>query len=223
MIKQQESEQQFISLEGIDFTWKTPFAEWIKRDLKSEGIEVVVTRDPPYYISPWCELIEYFERGEQISQMSEAFLLLTARLDNYERFILPFLQNGLIVIADRYVDSWLAYQSIRLANYFGSSNEALHFLTTMQDMLVKMRLLKIPDLTLWISDDPEVTIQRAITEEKISKYENLTMQKLVNEQYQLLWKIYPERIKKVDALGLSIHETYPIVIQMVRNHLRCKD
>jgi hypothetical protein len=43
----------FLSLEGIDFTWKTPFVEWLKRDF-SDNREVVITRDPPLF-SPSLE------------------------------------------------------------------------------------------------------------------------------------------------------------------------
>ena len=83
----------FISLEGIDFTWKTPFSQWLKRDLTAQGMKVILTRDPPYYISPWNQFREFFESGENLALMSEAFLLLTARLDNFERVILPALKS----------------------------------------------------------------------------------------------------------------------------------
>lgn len=73
----QQTLRGFVSLEGIDFTWKTPFSQWLRRDLTAQGNRVVITRDPPYYISPWTEFHESFERGENLAKISEAFLLLT--------------------------------------------------------------------------------------------------------------------------------------------------
>lgn len=208
----------FVSLEGIDFTWKTPIAEWLKRDLTAQGLEVVVTRDPPYYLSPWNTFQEFFERGDGITHLSECFLLLTARLDNCERCIYPELERGCVVLADRYVDSWLAYQSIRLASYFGNAANALEFLLGVQKQLVEKGFLLLPELTILISDDPRVTIKRASTASRISKYENLPMQQKVHKQYQLLAKRFPRRIKVLDARGKDIHGAYEIAWQLVEAH-----
>ncbi|HEY4475723.1 MAG TPA: hypothetical protein VJB92_03315 [Candidatus Paceibacterota bacterium] len=209
----------FISLEGIDFTWKTPFSQWLKRDLTAQGMKVILTRDPPYYISPWNQFREFFESGENLALMSEAFLLLTARLDNFERVILPALKSGHVIVSDRYVDSWLAYQSIRLSQYFKDHNHAMEFLILLQDDLVSKGLLGIPSLTIWISESPEVAIKRASTAEKISKYENLPIQQKVDKQYQFLSKRYSRRIKVVDVRGLDIHAAYRRVLGVVTSHL----
>ncbi len=208
----------FVSLEGIDFTWKTPFSQWLHRDLTAQGSKVIVTRDPPYYISPWDEYIEIFERGDSLDKLSEAFLLLTARIDNYQRTIAPALREGQIVIADRYSDSWLAYQSLRLAKYFEDDpQKALEFLIVTQDNLNSRRLLGFPGLTIWISDDPNVTIRRAATADKISKYENLPLQIQVDKQYQVLAARFP-RIHAVNARGLDIHSTYIQVLNIVTEY-----
>ena len=55
-------------------------------------------------------------------------MLLAAQLDNSERKILGALAQNAIVIADRYIDSWFVYQSIRLAPYFDGETQALEFL-----------------------------------------------------------------------------------------------
>lgn len=208
----------FVSLEGIDFTWKTPFVEWLKRDLTAQGKSVLVTRDPPYYLSPWNEFHEFFERGESLTRLSEAFLLLTARLDNCERIITPALKQRKVIIADRYSDSWLAYQSIRLASYFGGKLQALDFLIFIQDRLVADGFLVLPGLTIWISEDPEVAIRRASTAAKISKYENLPLQIEVDKQYQALSHRYQERIKEIDVRGFDIHAAYIRVLNAVTNY-----
>lgn len=214
----QTSTHRFISLEGIDFTWKTPFSEWLKRDLTAQGKRVLVTRDPPYFISPWKDFYEFFERGDGLSKLAEAHLLLTARLDNSERFIQPALEEGYVVVADRYSDSWLAYQSVRLAHYFGGQQQALEFLISVQDRLSSAGLLAQPRLTAWISEDPEVAIRRASTAAKISKYENLPMQVAVDTQYRALQLRYPDRIKEINVRSLDIHVAYRLVLDAVTRH-----
>lgn len=209
----------FISLEGIDFVGKTPFAEWLRRDLTAQGYEAVLTRDPPYFLSPWDHFYEFFERGEGITKLAEAVLLLTARLDNSEREILGALERNAIVIADRYIDSWFAYQSIRLSPYFGGETQAFEFLIQLNELLVAKRLLIEPDLTVWLSDDPYRTIKRAEYEQKISKYENLPMQLKVETQYGIIHKRFPQRIMKVDIRGKEIPEAYPLVKIAVFNAL----
>lgn len=209
----------FISLEGIDFVGKTPFADWLQRDLTAQGYEVVLTRDPPYFLSPWDQFSEFFERGESITKLAEAVLLLAARLDNSERKILGALAQNAIVIADRYIDSWFVYQSIRLAPYFGGETQALEFLIQLNESLVSKRLLIEPDLTVWLSDDPYRTIKRAEHERKISKYENLPMQLKVETRYGTIHECFTQRIIKVDIRGKEIPEAYPLVKMAVFNAL----
>lgn len=208
----------FLSLEGIDFTWKTPFSDWLKRDLAAQGKRVLITRDPPYFLSPWDKFQEFFERGEKMARLSEAYLLLTARLDNYERVIKPCLDQNKIVIADRYTDSWLAYQSVRLAKYFGGENKAFKYLIATQDRLVSDGFLELPNLTIWISQDPKAAMIHASKEKKVSKYEKLQLQVEVDKQYQALYQRYPERIKKVDVRGLDIQGAYIRVTEAIRKN-----
>jgi len=208
----------FVSLEGIDFTWKTPFAEWLRRDLTAQGKNVVLTRDPPYYLSPWNQFREFFERGESLTRLSEAFLLLSARLDNYERVIGPALEQNKTIVADRYSDSWLVYESVCLTSYFGGKSQALDFLISTQDRFVASGFLVLPGLTIWISENPEVAIRRASTAEKISKYENLPLQIEVDGQYQVLCRRYPERIKEIDVRNLDIYAAYIRVLNAVTDY-----
>ncbi len=212
----------FTSLEGIDFTGKTPIANWIKEDLEKQGLRVDITRDPPYKLSPWDRFKEHFERGKGLSYISEAFLLLTARLDNYEKFILPKLQTGAVVIADRFLDSWFAYQSVRLAKYFGDEEPALEFLMRLNQGLVDRGLLAFPNLTLLIDANPAETMERAKEVKTLSKYEVMDTQVKVAIQYQRLVQLFPERIRVVDARDREVPEVYQdakkIVLEEVTKH-----
>jgi len=213
----------FLSLEGIDFTWKTPFAEWLKRDF-SDNREVVITRDLPYLLSPWNEFKDFFERGEQVSHLAEALLLLTARVDNNERVILPALSRGALVIADRYFDSWFAYQAVRLARYFaGSQEKAQEFLFNLNRVVTENNFLTQPNLTILITDDPQETIKRKSGEKMVSKYDVLEIQRLVDIRYQKLVEMFPERIVSVDVRGKNIDEAYAVIKVLVGKWLEKSD
>ena len=209
-----------LSLEGINYTWKTPFAEWLKRDF-SEGREVVITRDPPYFLSPWDSLVEFFERREEMSRLAEAMMLLAARFDNNERVIIPAISRGALVIADRYIDSWLAYQSVRLADYFGKNPVMVReFLVGINEAMVSQGFIVRPDLTILIVDDPERTIERKHREEKTSKYDFIDVQQRVLGQYLELADLFPDRIVRVEVFEKDIHEAYVVISALVRNWLK---
>ena len=209
----------FTSLEGIDFSGKTPVANWLRDELQGRGFDISLTRDPPYFMSPWDQLYELFERGEDISHFSEAMLLLTARVDNYERFIRPSLESGVIVISDRFLDSWFAYQSIRLARYFGTSDDALKFLIDLNESLVKRGLLSYPDRTLLIDMEPEVAMRRALDAHKLSKYEVIETQEKVANQYRKIQEMFPDRITLIDARGIEVPEVYERAKEIVLQEL----
>jgi len=205
-----------LSLEGIDFTWKTPFSEWLLKDCSEKMPEVIITRDPPYRLKPWDGYKEFFEKNKEVSYLAEAIMLLAARLDNFERWIQPALLRCALIISDRYIDSWLAYQGVRLAHYFNkNSEEALNFLLKLHQEMIKRNFLRMPDLTILISDNPAKTIQRKNNEKETSKYEELDIQQRVQEQYKILARLFPERIVVIDVEDKSIQESYKIVKTVV--------
>jgi len=207
-----------ISLEGIDFTWKTPFSQWLARDLSSH-VETLITRDPPYALSPWNSFREFFERGDSIAKISEAIMLLALRLDNTERVIKPAIEAGKLIISDRFLDSWFAYQSIRISKLFENEDAALEYLINVNLQQIDKNLILMPDLTIWIYDDPEVTTQRINSEKEVSKYDNLDFQQKVSDQYEKIAQIFPERIIKLDVRGKTIDESYAVLKKIAENWL----
>ena len=208
-----------ISLEGIDFTWKTPIARKLVEDMEGMGIPCVLTRDPPYWLTPWDTFQEFFEKENPLSKMAEAFLLLAARLDNFERVVRPALETKLVIM-DRYIDSWFAYQSVRLSPYFGEdARKALDFLIDLHVGLEKQRFLFSPDLTILIVDSPVESMGRAKPEEIASKYEVLSIQKAVAQMYDELSKRF-NRIVPVRIKGRGIEEVYSEVLGIVKDYLR---
>jgi dTMP kinase len=101
----------FISLEGGEGAGKSTQVRALAEALKQRGIDPLVTREPGG--SEGGEKIRELLLGgteERWGTKAEAMLFAAARADHVERTIRPALESGRWVIADRFVDSSLAYQ-----------------------------------------------------------------------------------------------------------------
>ena len=101
----------FITLEGIEGTGKTTHQDLLARALESRGFTVAVTREPggtPLGRALRGLLLD--DASEPPVPEAELFLLLADRAQHVQRVILPALNRGEVVIADRYIDASLAYQ-----------------------------------------------------------------------------------------------------------------
>lgn len=98
-----------IAFEGIDGTGKSTQLPLLARYLREQGHEVVETREPTD--GPYGKQIRalYANRG-QVSLERELELFLLDRRQHVEECILPALNEGRIVLTDRYYFSTAAYQ-----------------------------------------------------------------------------------------------------------------
>lgn len=129
----------FIVIEGIDGSGKSEQFQRLTRRLKRRGYRLVATREPTK-VYPVGRLIERVLREEeQVSEEALALLFAADRADHTERRIKPALEEGAVVVSDRYVHSSLAYQSrgmakelsidwIREINRFALEPDAVVFL-----------------------------------------------------------------------------------------------
>jgi dTMP kinase len=119
----------FISLEGGEGAGKSTQVKALARALADRGIDVVVTREPGG--SEGAEKIrELLLSGseDRWGAHAEALLFAAARADHLAKTIRPALDAGKWVLADRFIDSSLAYQggagglgieNVRAINAFG--------------------------------------------------------------------------------------------------------
>lgn len=101
----------FISLEGGEGSGKTTQINRLVDMLSERGYDVVITREPGG--TPEAESIRNLlvqRDGGNWNAMAEVLLLFAARSMHIEKLIKPALNDGKIVICDRFTDSTLAYQ-----------------------------------------------------------------------------------------------------------------
>jgi len=189
-----------LSVEGIDATGKTEIALAIEDALGQHSLRVYGVHDPPQELDPWPQVKALmFDRQSEASEISEAWFFLAARLDMVQREIVPALSEEAFVIADRYVDSWVAYHCHRLSKHFESLEESIDFLSNIHLALSSAGLLPFPRRTWLVEDDPGEAMKRRAG--AASKWETLETQRNVATAYEMIASRDPRRIIRIDARG----------------------
>ena len=146
-----KSKGYFISFEGIDGSGKSTQIQKLAEFLESIHFEVIVTREPGGSVGGE-EIRKLLLQGEIDRWSAEAEILLftAARRDHLERIILPAIDDGKIVICDRFTDSTRMYQGMRGPN-----------LRDLVDALNEKVINLDPDLTILIDINPKISLKRA--------------------------------------------------------------
>ena len=101
----------FITIEGIECVGKSTNTKFIANYLSKRGFKTLKTREPGgTLLAEKIRNILLFQENENISPLSELFLLFAARDANIQQVIKPALQEGKWVICDRFTDASFAYQ-----------------------------------------------------------------------------------------------------------------
>ena len=181
----------FITVEGSDGSGKTSFINFATEYLKEKGYKVITTREPggTEFSEKVRELL--FDSSNGIDAKTESLLFCASRRDHIVKKILPHVNDGYIVICDRFVDSSVAYQSYGRGL---SKQDILNINSYATDNLE-------PDLTLYFCVDVEVGLARTKNRDDNNRMdqESLDFYKNVKRGYDDLSKEYSERIKVIDA------------------------
>ncbi|SES23259.1 dTMP kinase [Gracilibacillus ureilyticus] len=184
----------FITFEGGEGAGKTTVILELARLLEAEGHNIVVTREPGGI--PIAEKIREIILDKSHTEMdarTEALLYAAARRQHLVETVIPAVNEGKIVLCDRFIDSSLAYQGV--ARGLG------------MDEVYQINKFAIdeymPDLTLLLDITPEKGIARinGNKEREINRLdvEELSFHHKVYEAYHNLLEKFPDRIKKIDA------------------------
>lgn len=183
----------FISFEGPDGSGKTHQVEPTVKFLESRGYTVHPAREPggTSIGDQVRDILMKMENTTMLPQ-TETLLFCAARAQLVEEVIHPHLENGDVVLLDRYADSTLAYQGYGHQKDVGLVSKVLDFATGG---------LK-PDLTFLFDLDPEIGLRRRQKGEgewnRMDAYQ-LQYHKRVRQGYLKMAKKEPERWRILDA------------------------
>ena len=182
----------FISFEGIDGSGKSTQIKKLARFLETLDFEVIITREPGGSVGGE-EIRNLLLKGQvdRWSAETEILLFTAARRDHLERIILPAIDDGKIVLCDRFTDSTRMYQGMRGPN-----------LRNLVDMLDEKVINCDPDLTIIIDIDPEISLKRAksrkTAEERFEDF-GVELQMKMRKGFIELAKEFSNRIEVVNG------------------------
>ena len=115
----------FISFEGPEASGKSTQIKHLKKFLKNKNIPFIITREPGG--TPVSEKLRkiILDKKQLISTTEELLLLMSSRLNHINRVIKPALNDGKVVITDRFADSTFVYQGF-VNNYGLKKTMNLH-------------------------------------------------------------------------------------------------
>ncbi|RTL02810.1 MAG: dTMP kinase [Proteobacteria bacterium] len=99
----------FLSVEGIDGAGKSTHVDFLRDYLISKGLQVVVTREPGGTVVGE-KIRDLLLTSDHLHSNTELLLYFASRQEIIKQVILPNLENGVCVLADRFVDASIAYQ-----------------------------------------------------------------------------------------------------------------
>ncbi len=184
----------FISFEGTEGSGKTSVIKIIKEYLESKGYIVMITREPGgIRISEKIRDIILDVDHIEMDPRTEALLFAASRRQHLIEKVIPALEEGKIVLCDRFVDSSIVYQGI---------GRDLGIEEVYQ--INKFAILDtLPDLTIFVDVRPEVGLKRVFDtpnrEVNRLDLEKLNFHKKIYAGYQFLIEKYPNRIKKING------------------------
>ena len=182
----------FLTVEGTEGVGKSTNLAFIHTWLQSQGVDVVVTREPGG--TPLAEQIRELlltKRDESVDETAELLLVFAARAQHIAQVIKPALARGAWVLSDRFTDATYAYQG---------GGRGLSTQTILQlEYLVQGDLR--PDLTLILDIDVELGLNRARQRGELDRFESETIGffERVRSAYRERAEQSPERYSLVNA------------------------
>lgn len=185
----------FVSFEGIDGSGKGTQVSLFMDYLSKKGVDFVYVREPGS--TPLGEQIRNILLfSEEITPKAELLMFLASRAQMVERVVKPALALEKLVIADRFIDSSVAYQGFAR----GLGVELVKKLNDFATGGLK------PDLTFYIDVPVEVAVARKKQLDRIETEGEEFLRK-VRQAYLSLVKEEPERFILIDgnADQLAVH------------------
>ena len=185
-----EKRGQFIAFEGVEGAGKGTQIRLANEYLEGLGYDVIVTREPGG--TPLGERVRdslLNENEEVLDSHAEALLFAASRAQHVARVIRPALEEGRIVLCDRYLDSSLAYQGA--GRGLGEQDVLSLNVWATQGLF--------PDLVFLLHMDPDKGRKRLHDELDRIESEDAVFHAKVADAFMRIAEDHPERFVVIDA------------------------
>lgn len=198
----------FITFEGIDACGKSTQAKLLSEFLEHKGYDVLLTKEPGGTdVGRKIMQIVLDSNNVNIDINTEILLYAADRIQHIKELLIPALQQGKVVISDRYIDSSYAYQGVIAGKkpVYEANNEAANLLT--------------PDLTILIITPVEECLGRLVDRKKLDRIESrgISYQKAVEAAF--LGGITGHH-KVIYTSGKSISEVHELIKKIVLEKMK---
>ena len=181
----------FITFEGIEGSGKSTQIQLLKEFFEKKAQKAFFTKEPGSSEVGKKIRSVLLNKENKISPQTEIFLIFADRVQHVQEIIKPNLNEGKIVISDRYYDSSIAYQGQRE----GVDKTEIYELINMLD-------LPTPDITFLLDLPVDIGLKRAKNRASLDRFESeeISFHEAVRQNYLDLQEQNLERIVKIDAL-----------------------
>jgi len=205
----------FITFEGIDGSGKSTQLRLLNNYLRAHGCNALVTREPGGTTLGLRLREALLDALEEVDPLTELLVFAADRAQHVRRKLLPALEDGAVVISDRYADATVAYQGAGRG-----------FTPTLIAQIVQLATEDLkPHLTLLfdvsITESINRTTRRSSGKNAAVKggrdrldIEDAEFHKRVRDAYLKIAAAEPERVKVIDSSG-PVEQTHERVKQVI--------
>jgi dTMP kinase len=209
----------FISFEGGEGAGKTSLMNSVAAALREKEVSLITTREPggTAFGEQLRQWILNHDSSLQYGSKAELLLFLAARAQHIQEKIAPAIQEGVLVLCDRFNDSTIAYQGV--GRHLG-----VEWVSTLCALICQG---VTPDLTFYLDLDPEEGMlrRRKISKEnsllgQLDRIESEALQfhQRIRHAFQAIAQKEPERLHLIDA-SQPLEAVFETAMQIISKRL----
>ncbi len=194
----------FITIEGPDKAGKTTQVKLLKEYAEKNNLDWIFTRNPgaTQLGTKLREIV--LDCNEVISDKAELMIYLADRAHHVSTMLKPKLEEGKIIICDRFTDSTLAYQG------YGRGID-IKTINSMHNLICEG--IK-PDLTIMLMVSDKEAAKRTKEKDRLEQ-ENKLFFIRVRNGYKTIAHEDPIRVKVIEVDGLSMEDLHQRITDLI--------
>ena len=202
----------FITIEGNDGSGKSTVIQSLKEQLAKLNLEVCYTREPGgSYVAEKIREVILDNDNIAMDDKTEDLLYAASRRQHLKETVFPALEEGKIVVCDRFIDSSLTYQGI---------SRGLGV-----DEVLNMNMFAtegfMPHLTIYLLVDPKIGLERKSHQKELDRleHEKLEFHEKVYNGYLMLADRFKDRVRIVNG-NVTIEEECKAVNDIILSFIK---